>query len=72
MVYAMTRYEQTPIGEQGIIPGAEAITPSALARKLASEPLRAKANQLPADVGLFSDDHLQLDLIEQLQDPTND
>ncbi len=28
--------------------------------------------QLPADHGLFSDEHLQLDLVEMLQDPTND
>lgn len=35
-------------------------------------PLKPARAQLPADVGLFSDDHLQLDLVEMLQDPTND
>lgn len=28
--------------------------------------------QLPADVGLFSDDHLQLDLVEMFMEPQND
>ena len=28
--------------------------------------------QLPADIGLFSDDHLQLDLVEMFQDPVNE
>ena len=28
--------------------------------------------QLPADHGLFSDDHLQLDLVEMFQDPVNE
>lgn len=28
--------------------------------------------QLPCDVGLFSDDHLQLDLVEMLQNPAHD
>jgi hypothetical protein len=35
-------------------------------------PLKPAKAQLPADVGLFSDDHLQLDLVEMLQDPAND
>ncbi len=33
--------------------------------------LKPAKPQLPPDVGLFSDDHLQLDLVEFLQDPTN-
>jgi hypothetical protein len=35
-------------------------------------PLKPAAAQLPADVGLFGDSHLQLDLVEMLQDPTNE
>ena len=35
-------------------------------------PLRASANQLPADVGLFSDDADQLDLCEMFMEPTNE
>lgn len=63
------RFEQTPIGEQGIIPGAEAITPSALARKRASEPLKPAKPQLACDVGLWSD---EMDQVEMFADPTND
>ena len=68
----MTHYEQTPIGLQGVIPGAEATTLAAVAKRRILEPLRPTVPQLPADEGLFGDEHLQLDLIEQLQDPTND
>jgi hypothetical protein len=32
---------------------------------------KPRAPQLPCDVGLFGDDHLQLDLVEMLMDPTN-
>ncbi len=31
--------------------------------------MKAKAAQLPADIGLFSDEANQLDLVEMLQDP---
>jgi len=34
--------------------------------------LRPAKPQLPADIGLFSDEASQLDLVEMLQDPTND
>jgi hypothetical protein len=34
--------------------------------------LRPKAPQLPCDVGLFGDDHLQLDLVEMLQYTTDE
>jgi hypothetical protein len=34
--------------------------------------LKPRKPQLPADHGLFSDDHLQLDLVEMFQDPTED
>jgi hypothetical protein len=34
--------------------------------------LKPAKPQLPADIGLFSDDHLQLDLVEMLQDPAED
>lgn len=40
-----------------------------LARLKARAPLRAGKPQLPLDVGLFSDDSLQTDLIEMLIDP---
>ncbi len=37
--------------------------PAALARKLAGEPLRATKPQAPCDIGLFSDEADQLDLV---------
>lgn len=63
--------DNTPLGPQHVLPGAERDS-AGLARKLASEPLKPSKPQLPCDVGLFGDDHLQLDLVEMLQDPTNE
>ena len=34
--------------------------------------LKPATPQLPPDVGLFGDSHLQLDLVEMLQDPAED
>ena len=34
--------------------------------------LKPAKPQKPCDVGLFGDEHLQMDLVEFLQDPTND
>jgi hypothetical protein len=34
--------------------------------------LKPKADQLPCDVGLFSDDRDQLDLVEMFMDPVNE
>ena len=64
--------ELTTIGLQGVLEGAEATTLAAVAQKRASEPLRAKSSQLPCDHGLFGDEHLQLDLVEMLQEPVNE
>jgi hypothetical protein len=33
--------------------------------------IRAPKAQLPCDIGLFSDERDQLDLVEMFQDPTN-
>jgi hypothetical protein len=41
--------------------------PAGLARKLASEPLRAAKPQAACDVGLFSDDARQIDLEDLLR-----
>lgn len=35
-------------------------------------PLKAPKPQAPCDHGLFSDEALQLDLVEMFQDPTNE
>ena len=37
-----------------------------------AKPKLAPKPQQPCDVGLFSDDANQLDLVEMLQEPTND
>jgi hypothetical protein len=39
-----------------------------LTQRKASEPLKPKVAQLPADHGLFSDESSQLDLVEMFQD----
>lgn len=36
------------------------------------KPLKPAKPQQPCNVGLFGDEHLQMDLVEFLQDPTND
>lgn len=53
----------------GAIPGVTTADRIAAARRAKAMPMRA---QQPCDVGLFSDDADQLDLIEMLQQPTND
>lgn len=55
--------EQTPIGQQHVLPGAER-DPAGLARKLAQAPLRPRKAQEPCDVGLFSDAHKQEELFK--------
>ncbi len=53
--------EQTPIGPQYVIPGAEKATSASMAQRRADEPLRAKVAQKPIG-GLFGDEHKQLSL----------
>lgn len=43
-----------------------------LARRKAAAPLLATKTQKPCDIGLFSDEAAQLDLVEMLQPPTED
>ncbi len=43
-----------------------------LAKRRAREPLRPAKPQEACDIGLFSDDRHQLDLVEMFQDPTNE
>lgn len=40
-----------------------------LAKRKAAAPITPRKPQLPCDVGLFSDEASQIDLIEMLQDP---
>ena len=37
-----------------------------------SIPVKLRPQQLPCDIGLFSDDANQLDLVEMCQQPTNE
>ena len=43
-----------------------------LAERKWRAPTKPNKPQKPCDVGLFSDDHLQLDLVEMLQEPANE
>lgn len=54
---------------QAVLPGTERENPSHL---FARRPLRARAIQLPCDVGLFSDDTEQLDLVSWITEQTED
>lgn len=45
--------------------------PAGLAKRLAAAPMRPSKPQAPCDVGLFSDDADQLDLVEMCQDPAD-
>jgi len=49
---------------QATIPGAEPITQRELAARRAALPLKPKADQRPCDVGLFSDEAAQTDLVD--------
>jgi hypothetical protein len=53
------------------LPGT-APDPVGLARQLAAKPLLSPKPQQPCDIGLFSDDANQLDLIEMLMEPVED
>ena len=45
--------EQTPIGEQGLVPGVTPITPAQRLCLRANAPMLARRPQRPADHGLF-------------------
>lgn len=55
--------ERTKAGQQHVLPGAERARDAAMAARKAQEPLRPRKPQLPCDIGLFSDDADQLDLL---------
>jgi hypothetical protein len=57
---------------QAVIPGAEAARGASLAQMRANLPLRPKRPQRACDVGLFSDEADQLDLVEMFQNPAED
>ena len=51
---------------------AMSIDSKVVAERKWQAPLKPAKPQLPADVGLFGDSHLQLDLVEMLQDSANE
>jgi len=53
---------------QAVLPGAEQVTQADLAQRRANAPLRPAKPQKACDVGLFSDEANQLDLVEMFQD----
>jgi hypothetical protein len=59
--------DRTPVGDQHVLPGAERASGGALAKRKAAMPLRATSPQQPCDVGLFSDDAAQTDLVDLLR-----
>lgn len=63
------RSEHTAAGEQHVLPGAERISDAELAKRKSEQPLRPKAEQKPADQGLFSDEGKQADLVDQARKP---
>ena len=57
---------------QMVLPGAERISLADVAKRRANAPLVPKAPQKPCDVGLFSDEADQLDLVEMFQDAVDE
>jgi hypothetical protein len=59
----MTAIDRTPVGPQHVLPGAEKASDATIARHAAAKPLRSRVPQQPCDIGLFSDDASQSDLL---------
>jgi hypothetical protein len=57
---------------QAVIPGAEAARGASLAQMRANLPLRPKRPQRACDVGLFSDEADQLDLVSWFTEQTEE
>ena len=57
---------------QAVLPGAERVSEAQIARLRALGPMRPKKPQKACDVGLFSDEADQLDLVEMFQDHEED
>lgn len=58
--------DQTPIGPQYVLPGAERAGSAELAKRKAAAPMRPSVPQKPCDHGLFDDTQTQIDLEEML------
>jgi hypothetical protein len=67
------QFDDGPDGKlQCMLPGAERASLATVAKRRANAPLRPKTVQKPCDVGLFSDDADQLDLVEMFMDSTEE
>lgn len=65
----ISHFDEGPDGKlQAVLPGAERVSLAAMAKRRANAPLRPAKPQKPCDVGLFSDEADQLDLVEMFQD----
>lgn len=56
--------DETAIGPQFVLPGAERLTQTELAKRQSAAPLRPDKAQKPCNIGLFGDDAAQTDLID--------
>jgi hypothetical protein len=61
--------ERTRAGNQFVLPGAERESVGTILQRRADKPLRPTQEQLPCDVGLFSDDADQTDLLLEIWEP---
>jgi hypothetical protein len=59
----MNAIDSTPTGPQHVLPGAEKTSDATMARLAAAKPLRPRLPQAPCDIGLFSDDAAESDLL---------
>ena len=59
----MTAIDRTPAGPQHVLLGAEKASDATMARLAAAKPLRPRIPQAPCNIGLFSDDAAQSDLL---------
>jgi hypothetical protein len=57
---------------QAVLPGAERVSMAKIVATRALERMRPKKPQKACDVGLFSDESDQLDLVEMFQDQEDD
>jgi len=63
--------ERTQAGEQFVLAGAERVGLAELARRRAAAPLKPATAQRPCDVGLFSDQAAQVDLVDLARKPVS-
>jgi hypothetical protein len=59
----MTAIDRTPADPQHVLPGADKASDAIMARRAAEKPLQARVPQQPCDIGLFSNDAAQADLL---------